>query len=85
MLASRAAARVALCWVRVVFWAALTRPPKFPVSGGDKTVADLFSAPQTNFWQTRSHCGYPSQRPIEAIPNDVAAWLNMTKALAWLN
>lgn len=52
MLASRAAARVALRWVRAAFWAALTRPPKFPVSGGDKTVADLFSAPQTHFCAT---------------------------------
>lgn len=73
---------------RAVFWAALSRPPKFPVSGGDRQqqTCSLHTNPLlSDSGQTRAPSGCPHQRPVEALPGDVAAWLDTRRSPAGLN
>lgn len=61
MLASSAATRAVLRWDRVAVWAALSRPPKFSVSGGDRQ------------WQT---CSLPHKPTSVRLWSDqVSLWL----------
>lgn len=64
LLASGAAAWVVLHWGRAAFWAASSRPPKFPVSGGyrqwqtsslpHKPTSGRLWSDQGSLWLTRA-------------------------------